>query len=123
MDQRRFQRLSRGMTLAWGFVLIGFGLVKYSHLLETGLTVSSFPFGSLLGLFLLGTLDRRANAFGAILGMIVGLLAVVSVFFFTGIAYTWYVPIGSLTTFMVGSIASRIALSQESVRGELDTHQ
>lgn len=123
VDQRQFQRVSRGLTLAWGFVLIGFGLVKYGHLLETGLTVSSFPFGSLLGLFLLGTLDRRANASGAIIGMIVGLLAVLSVFFFTGVAYTWYVPIGSLTTFIVGSIASRIALSQESVPGELNTHK
>lgn len=115
LEQRRFQRLSRGMTLAWGLVLIGFGLVKYGHLLETGLTVSSFPFGSLLGLFLLGTLDRRANAFGAIMGMVVGLLAVLSVFLFTSVAYTWYVPIGSLTTCAVGSIASRIARPQESV--------
>jgi len=115
LDKSRFLRLSRGMTLAWGLVLIGFGLVKYSHLLETGLTVSSFPFGSLLGLFLLGTLDRRANAFGAIVGMIVGLLAVLSVFFFTSVAYTWYVPIGSLTTLIVGSVASHVSLPKESV--------
>jgi solute:Na+ symporter, SSS family len=115
LDPSRFLRLSRGMTLAWGLVLIGFGLVKYGHLLETGLTVSSFPFGSLLGLFLLGTLNRRANAFGAIVGMIVGLLVVLSVFFFTSVAYTWYVPIGSLTTLLIGSVASHIALPQESV--------
>jgi solute:Na+ symporter, SSS family len=115
LDQSRFLRLSRGMTLAWGLVLIGFGLVKYGHLLETGLTVSAFPFGSLLGLFLLGTLNRRANAFGAIVGMIVGLMAVLSVFFFTGVAFTWYVPIGSLTTLIVGSVASHFALPQESV--------
>src|SRR5215472_15609377 len=115
LDKGRFLRLSRGMTLAWGLVLIGFGLVKYGHLLETGLTVSSFPFGSLLGLFLLGTLDRRANAFGAIVGMIVGLLAVLSVFFFTSVAYTWYVPIGSLTTLIVGSVASHFSPPQETV--------
>lgn len=114
LDPRRSLRLSRGMTLAWGIVLIGFGLVKYGHLLETGLTVSSFPFGSLLGLFLLGTLDRRANALGAIFGMIVGLVAVLSVFFFTDVAYTWYVAIGSLVTFVVGSIASRIVPEQKN---------
>jgi solute:Na+ symporter, SSS family len=108
LDPRRFLRLSRGMTLAWGLVLIAFGLVKWSNLLETGLTVSSFPFGSLLGLFLLGTLDRRANAFGAVVGMIVGLLSVLSVFFLTSVAYPWYVTIGSLVTFAVGWLASRV---------------
>jgi len=41
---------------------MGFGLVKWGPLLETGLTVASLPFGSLLGLFLLGTFDRGATA-------------------------------------------------------------
>src|ERR1700737_2913291 len=72
-DPARFLRLSRRMTLAWGLVLMGFGLVKWGPLLETGLTVASLPFGSLLGLFLLGTFDRGANARGALAGMIVGL--------------------------------------------------
>src|SRR5213593_3167418 len=65
-DPARFLRLSRGMTLFWGLVLMGFGLVKWGPLLEAGLTVASLPFGSLLGLFLLGTVDRRANARGAL---------------------------------------------------------
>ena len=56
-------RTSRGSLEYQAAERIAFGLVKWSNLLETGLTVSSFPFGSLLGLFLLGTLDRRANAF------------------------------------------------------------
>jgi len=79
-DPARFVRLSRGMTLAWGLVLMGFGLVKWGPLLETGLTVASLPFGSLLGLFLLGTFDRGANARGALAGMIVGLAAILCLF-------------------------------------------
>jgi hypothetical protein len=96
------------MTLLWGLVLMGFGLVKWGPLLETGLTVASLPFGSLLGLFLLGTLDRRADARGALIGMFSGLAAILCVFRFTPVAFTWYVLIGASMTFVVGWIVSRI---------------
>src|SRR5437667_11811094 len=108
-DASQFLRLSRGMTLAWGLVLMAFGLVKWGPLLETGLTVASLPFGSLLGLFLLGTFDRGANARGALAGMIAGLATVLCVFHFTSVAYTWYFMIGSIVTFVIGWLASRTA--------------
>jgi len=107
-DAASFLRLSRRITLFWGLVLMAFGLVKWGPLLETGLTVASLPLGCLLGLFLLGTLDRQANARGAFVGMIAGLAAILSVFLFTGIAFTWFVMIGAGTTYIVGAIASRI---------------
>jgi len=107
-DPARFLRLSRGMTLFWGLVLMGFGFVKWGPLLEAGLTVASLPFGSLLGLFLLGTFDRGANARGALAGMIVGLAAILCIFRFTNVAFTWFFMIGSIVTFVVGSIASRV---------------
>src|SRR5467141_3436865 len=107
-EPAQFLRLSRRMTLFWGLVLMGFGLVKWGPLLETGLTVSSFPLGSLLGLFLLGTLDRRANATGALTGMFCGLAAIIAVWKFSSVAYTWYFMIGAIITFLVGWIVSRI---------------
>src|ERR1700736_3693541 len=82
-DSASFLKLSRRMTLAWGLVLMAFGLKKWGPLLEAGLTIASLPFGSLLGLFLLGTLDRGANARGALAGMIAGLAAILCVFRFT----------------------------------------
>ena len=106
-DTHQFLRVSRGMTLVWGGVLMGFGFVKWGPLLEAGLTVASLPFGSLLGLFLLGTLDRGANALGALIGMFAGLAAVLSIFHFTNVAYTWYFLIGAVVTFFVGSLVSR----------------
>ncbi len=102
-------RASRQATLLWGCVLMAFGLVKWGPLLETGLTVAALPLGSLLGLFLLGTMDRRANASGALAGMIAGLVTVLCVLRYTTIAFTWYVMIGSCTTFLVGAMVSRLA--------------
>ncbi|HKW33470.1 MAG TPA: sodium:solute symporter [Candidatus Acidoferrum sp.] len=107
-DARTLLRVSRAMTLLWGLVLMGFGLVKWGPLLEAGLTVVSFPLGSMLGLFLLGTFDSGTNALGALVGMFAGLATVLSVFQFTKVAFTWYFLIGAVVTFLVGSLVSRI---------------
>src|SRR5258708_24507325 len=113
-DPASFLKLSRRMTLAWGFVLMAFGLKKWGPLLEAGLTIASLPFGSLRGLFLLGTLDRGANARGALIGMFAGLAAILCVSRFTTVAFTWYVMIGASVTFAIGSIISRIKTRAEA---------
>src|SRR5215475_830518 len=107
-NPENFLKLSRRITLVWGAVLIGFGLVSWGPLLEAGLTVVSFPFGSLLGLFLLGTFDKKASGTGATIGMFTGLAIVFSIWRFTPIAYAWNFFIGSAITFLIGSLMSRI---------------
>ena len=74
----------------------------------------ALPFGSLLGLFLLGTLDRGAHARGALAGMIAGLAAILCVFRFTSVAFTWYVMIGACVTFVTGVVASRLSTVDKS---------
>ena len=97
------------MTLFWGLVLMALGFVNWGSLLETGLRVASFPLGSLLGLFLLGTMDRRANAKAALAGMFCGLSAIIAVWKWSSVAYTWYVLVGASVTFFVGAVVSRMA--------------
>lgn len=113
-DAKKLLSLSRWMTLLWGAVLmaLGFVFMRWDKVLELGLTVASFPFGCLLGLFLLGTLDKRANTTGALVGMFCGLSVIVAVWRLTGVAYTWYVLIGSCITFLVGAVISRIVKEQ-----------
>jgi Na+/proline symporter len=114
-DPKKFLALSRRMTLVWGLVLMAFGFVHWGPLVETGLTLASFPLGSLLGLFLLGTLDRRANSSGALAGMICGLAANIAAWEFTTVAYTWYFPFGTCVTFLMGAVVSRLWKDHESM--------
>ncbi len=115
IDPARFLKISRRMTLVWGVILIFFGLVRWQHsLLETGLAIASLPFGSLLGLFLLGTLDSRANSKGCLVGMFTGLAVVLAVYFGTTVAYTWNFLIGSCVTYAVGSLISRVFPEQHA---------
>jgi solute:Na+ symporter, SSS family len=114
-------RSSRMATLLWGGVLMAFGFVRWQALLETGLTVAAIPLGSLLGLFLLGTIDRRATANGALAGMIAGLATVLSLLRFTTVAFTWYFMIGSCTTFLVGAMVSRL-FANTKLPHPLETH-
>jgi SSS family solute:Na+ symporter len=117
-DTASFVKISRAMTLVWGLVLMGFGLVKWGPLLEAGLTVVALPLASLLGLFLLGTIDRRANATGALVGMFCGLAVILYVFKFTTVAFSWYVMIGSIITFVVGAVVSRLIGSSGAMATE-----
>jgi Na+/proline symporter len=62
--------------------------------------------GALLGVFLLGVLTKRPREMAAISGVVAGLAVVLWVHFYTPIAWTWYVLIGTVVTFGVGLAAS-----------------
>ena len=108
-DEDRRLALSRWATLFWGAVLIVIAVAarQWGSVLEAGLKIASVPLGALLGVFGLGVLTRRATGPGAIAGLVAGLAVILYVTFQTQIAWTWYVIIGSSTTFVVGWIASR----------------
>jgi len=103
-------RRSRWVTVVWGGVLIGLAMLarQWGPVLEAGLTIASITYGALLGLFLLGRLAPRATPAGAAAGMLVGLAAILYVKFFTSLAWTWYVFVGTLITFGVGLLLSEI---------------
>jgi Na+/proline symporter len=109
-------RLSRRATLFWGAVLFALALVflfRGGRVVEVGLAIASIAYGALLGIFLLGVLTRRANQAGGAVGMACGLAIELYVARWTHIPYTWYVFIGTLTTFVIGYIAS-LALPKEA---------
>jgi solute:Na+ symporter, SSS family len=101
-----FLRLSRGMTLFWGILLVLLGTLNWGPMLEAGLTIASITFGILLGLFLLAFLLHRATASGVLIGMFAGLAGILYIHFRTPLLWTWYVPAGTAITFLAGAIAS-----------------
>jgi Na+/proline symporter len=110
-DDRHYLRASRLATLLWGAVIISIAVgAQYlkSSAMEMALTVASVPYGSMLGIFLLGVLTRRANARGALVGALCALATLAYVIHSTSIAWTWYVAIGTLVTFSVGLLVSAI---------------
>jgi CubicO group peptidase (beta-lactamase class C family) len=136
-DDRERMMISRSSTVVWALVL--FAVAVYSvfaggkgHVVEVGLSIASVAYGALLGVFLLGTLTRYATQGGAIVGMICGFalnlvlwldpnpiaLGPVTI---PHVAFTWYVPIGSIVTFGVGTVAS--LLLPRSKRREKQTAQ
>jgi SSS family transporter len=121
-DGRERMMISRASTVMWALVL--FAVAVYSifaggkgHVVEIGLSIASVAYGALLGVFLLGTLTRYATQAGAIVGMICGFALNLLLWLdpnpialgpitIPHIAFTWYVLIGSIVTFVVGTLAS-----------------
>ncbi len=111
-DQRHDLRVSRGLTLLWGGVLIvaaSAAQLVHESVLELALTVASVPYGSMLGIFLLGALTRRVARRAALAGALLGLAVLLVVMIFTSIAWTWYVAIGAGVTFGAGVLATALA--------------
>ncbi|MBV9154900.1 MAG: sodium:solute symporter [Acidobacteriaceae bacterium] len=115
LSEARYLRLARCATVLWGGVLFLLGLAArhWGRVLEAGLSIASVLYGALLGVFLLGVLTRRPGEWAAILGMSAGFLA--TLLLRTHIAYTWYVIVGSIVTFLVGYGAS-LLLGDRPVR-------
>src|ERR1039457_1283665 len=101
-------KIARLATVAWGGVLLTIAIwARHSKsVLEAGLTIGSIPMGALLGVFLLGVLTRKPREGAAIAGVAAGLCIVLGIHFYTAIAWTWYVLIGTIHPFGVGLLAS-----------------
>jgi solute:Na+ symporter, SSS family len=70
----------------------------------------SFFYGSILGVFALAILTRRASGTGAFLGLIAGMSAVAAVAFGRPeISFLWHNVVGAVVVFVVGYAVSLIA--------------
>ena len=116
-DERKKMRMSRLATVAWAFVLFALAVIalhKVGRVVEVGLQIASVAYGALLGAFLLGTLTRRANQNGAMIGMFCGLAIELYLWLFTRVPWTWWVLIGTCMTFSVGWIMSTVTTTRDT---------
>jgi SSS family transporter len=119
-------RAGKLFALLWGVGLTGGALLfkeQGTPVVVIALSIASFTYGGLLGGFGLGILWRRANQRDAILGMSIGIATMACIVFakqlvaaypslqstlggFAGIAWPWYVLIGTSITLTVGVLSS-----------------
>ena len=96
-------------TLVWAGLLI-LGAIVFIPLsegtaaVEVALAAASMAYGGLLGAFALGVFTRRVSQTGAIVGMIVGVGTVVTIWATarSAVAWPWFVFIGLVVTVLVG---------------------
>ncbi|MFZ0735189.1 MAG: sodium:solute symporter [Candidatus Sulfotelmatobacter sp.] len=111
-DERTKMRLSRMATFFWALILFALAIIalhKAGRVVEVGLQIASVSYGALLGAFLLGTLTRRANGTGTMLGMACGFGVELYLWLGTRVPWTWWVMIGTCVTFSIGWLASKSA--------------
>lgn len=114
-SEERRVKLSRMATIGWGILLFGLALLARNggKVLEMGLSIASVAYGSLLGVFLLGVLTKKASEHGAMIGMVIGFILNVYLWLFTSVAFTWYVIFGCATTFCTGYCCSWLLPGKE----------
>jgi solute:Na+ symporter, SSS family len=99
--------ISRLITLIWCVLLVASAILFMQSsqvVVELALSIASFTYGGLLGTFFLGVLFTRPTIKHAIPAFITGIVVMVYVILFTGIAWTWYTLIGAAVTVFTGNI-------------------
>ena len=101
--------VSKLATFCWGLLacVVAVYAANQGSLIEVVNRYGSFFYGSLLGVFILGILTKRATARGAFWGLIAGMLVVLVVAFqLPWIAFLWHNLIGAVAVVVVGMAIS-----------------
>jgi SSS family transporter len=116
ISDAQWLRRARYATVLWGAILFGVALIArhWGSVLQAGLSIASIIYGSLLGVFLLGLLTKRVGEMAAMCAMASGLVLMLYIRFFTPIAWTWYVLIGTSATFALGLALSFLFREKQS---------
>jgi len=102
---------TRGFTVFFGVVQVLVALVgRYlsQSVVASVLAIAGFTTGIILGVFFLGVLTDSVGQRSALVGMVAGLAGMTVVYLATPLAWPWYSLVGSLGTFAVGLLTSRL---------------
>jgi Na+/proline symporter len=116
---RHYLRASKVATIAWGLFacVVAMFASNQGSLIEVVNRYGSLYYGSLLGVFILAMLTRRATAAGAFWGMIAGMAVVLTVAFSpwtSSVAFLWHNLIGAVVVVVVGMAISYTQPSPKS---------
>ena len=111
-----YLNVSKLATIGWGLFacVVAMYAANQGSLIEVVNRYGSIFYGSLLGVFILAILVKRATAAGAFWGLIAGMAVVLTVAFSPwtrDIAFLWHNVIGAVAVVIVGSAVSAISTS------------
>jgi solute:Na+ symporter, SSS family len=108
-EEAHYLTASRVATGLWGVFACWVAVYASTlgSLIEVVNRFGSFFYGSILGVFALAILARRANGTGAFVGLIAGMSAVAAVAFGRPeISFLWHNVVGAVVVFAVGLVVS-----------------
>lgn len=125
-DPEHLLRIGRWLTLLWTAVLVGGALAfrdQNTPVVQLALSIASVTYGSLLGTYLLGGFWRRARQRDVIVAIVASMLVMVPivlgavipgfpVHWLSGLAWPWYVPLGTGVTVLVGILSSLVSTTE-----------
>src|SRR5216684_8969596 len=109
--------VGRWLTLLWTAVLIAGAMAfrnQNTPVVQLALSIVSITYGGLLGTYLLGGLWPRARQIDVITAIVVSVLAMTPIVLgvpwhlLPGLAWPWYVPVGTAVTLLVGMLSSLV---------------
>jgi len=124
--------VGRWLTLIWTAVLVMGAIVfigdRDTPVVQLALSIASLTYGSLLGTYILGGAWPRARQIDVIVAIAVSVVLMspvvlgaviphVPVHWLPGLAWPWYVPLGTAVTVLVGMISSLLGRSNGLTAG------
>jgi len=105
---KEYVLFGRIATFFWGIFacIVAIYATNLGSLIEVVNKFGSFFYGSLLGVFVLAFVVKRARARGAFFGLLFGIASVWIASFYTDIEFLWFNVIGCLVTVLAGYIIS-----------------
>ncbi|MEJ7861093.1 MAG: sodium:solute symporter [Pyrinomonadaceae bacterium] len=105
---KEYVRFGRIATFFWGIFacIVAIYATNLGSLIEVVNKFGSFFYGSLLGVFVLAFVVKRARARGAFFGLLFGIASVWIASFYTDIEFLWFNVIGCLVTVLAGYLIS-----------------
>lgn len=102
-NEKHYLLVSRIMVFVFGVLLIGVAYLckNLGQVLIMAFKITSYTYGGLLGVFLIGALTKRGSDLGNLVAMLSS-IAVVYCVSLTPVAWSWYIVVGTLWTFVVG---------------------
>ena len=105
-----YLNVSKVATALWGVFacVMAVFAARLGSLIEVVNRYGSYFYGSLLGVFILALVVKRANGHGAFVGLIAGMAGVAYVATAFDIAYLWLNVVGAVVVTLVGLLVSMV---------------